>query len=118
MSVLLGVSHRLPADRSLCGCPKMADRRRQKAYVKAQKHAPVAVAEYLEWQDWTIFATNCEPELLTWEAVVVLYRAGWQIEYVQTGNRDRLATPRRRGRGGAVGGGLRQLITVLQLWYS
>jgi len=48
--------------------------------VKAQKHGRVPSREYLEWQDWTIFVTNCEPELLTWEAVVVLYRARWQIE--------------------------------------
>ena len=64
----------LPIDRS-AGAPEVADRRRQKAYVKAQKHGRVPSREYLEWQDWTIFVTNCEPELLTWEAVVVLTRA-------------------------------------------
>ena len=77
VSVLLGVSHRLPCRLIALRVPQeVADRRRQKAYVKAQKHGRVPSREYLEWQDWTIFVTNCEPELLTWEAVVVLYRAG------------------------------------------
>ena len=77
VSVLLGVSHRLPCRLIALRVPQeVADRRRQKAYVKAQKHGRVPSREYLEWQDWTIFVTNCEPELLTWEAVVVLYRRG------------------------------------------
>ena len=81
VSVLLGVSHRLPCRLIALRVPQeVADRRRQKAYVKAQKHGRVPSREYLEWQDWTIFVTNCEPELLTWEAVVMLYRARWQIE--------------------------------------
>ena len=77
VSVLLGVSHRLPCRLIALRVPQeVADRRRQKAYVKAQKHGRVPSREYLEWQDWTIFVTNCEPKLLTWEAVVVLYRRG------------------------------------------
>ncbi len=84
VSVLLGVSHRLPCRLIALRVPQeVADRRRQKAYVKAQKHGRVPSREYLEWQDWTIFVTNCEPELLTWEAVVVLYRARWQISVYQ-----------------------------------
>jgi hypothetical protein len=31
-------------------------------------------------QEWTIFITNCPPELLTWKEVVILYRARWQVE--------------------------------------
>ena len=85
VSVLLGVSHRLPCRLIALRVPQeVADRRRQKAYVKAQKHGRVPSREYLEWQDWTIFVTNCEPELLTWEAVVVLYRAVADRTYVQT----------------------------------
>ena len=77
VSVLLGVSHRMPCRLIALRVPQeVADRRRQKAYVKAQKHGRVPSREYLEWQDWTIFVTNCEPELLTWEAVVVLYARG------------------------------------------
>ena len=112
VSVLLGVSHRLPCRLIALRVPQeVADRRRQKAYVKAQKHGRVPSREYLEWQDWTIFVTNCEPELLTWEAVVVLYRAVADRTYVQTLEVAQPArdTPRRRGRGGAVGGGLRQV---------
>ena len=112
VSVLLGVSHRLPCRLIALRVPQeVADRRRQKAYVKAQKHGRVPSREYLEWQDWTIFVTNCEPELLTWEAVVVLYRARWQIElmFKLWKSHNRLATHRAPGRGGAVGGGLRQV---------
>ena len=97
MSILLGVSHRLPCRLIALRVPQeVADRRRQKAYVKAQKHGRVPSREYLEWQDWTIFVTNCEPELLTWEAVVVLYRARWQIElmFKLWKSRNRLATHR------------------------
>ena len=67
VSVLLGVSHRLPCrfHPALRVPQEVADRRRQKAYVKAQKHGRVPSREYLQWQDWTIFVTNCEPELLT-----------------------------------------------------
>ena len=97
VSVLLGVSHRLPCRLIALRVPQeVADRRRQKAYVKAQKHGRVPSREYLEWQDWTIFVTNCEPELLTWEAVVVLYRARWQIElmFKLWKSHNRLATHR------------------------
>ena len=37
-------------------------------------------AEYLELLGWSLFVTNCPEEELTWKAVVVLYRARWQIE--------------------------------------
>ena len=97
VSVLLGMSHRLPCRLIALRVPQeVADRRRQKAYVKAQKHGRVPSREYLEWQDWTIFVTNCEPELLTWEAVVVLYRARWQIElmFKLWKSHNRLATHR------------------------
>ena len=97
VSILLGVSHRLPCRLIALRVPQeVADRRRQKAYVKAQKHGRVPSREYLEWQDWTIFVTNCEPELLTWEAVVVLYRARWQIElmFKLWKSHNRLATHR------------------------
>ena len=81
VSVLLGVSHRLRCRLLALRVPQeVADRRRQKVYEKAKKHGRVPSREYLQWQDWTIFVTNCEPELLTWQAVVVLYRARWQIE--------------------------------------
>ena len=112
VSVLLGVSHRLPCRLIALRVPQeVADRRRQKAYVKAQKHGRVPSREYLEWQDWTIFVTNCEPELLTWEAVVVLYRARGRSNLCSNSGSRTTArdTPRRRGRGGAVGGGLRQV---------
>jgi hypothetical protein len=60
--------------------PEVAARRRRKICEKARKHGRVASQEYLDMQDWTIFVTNCAPELLSWKEVVVLYRARWQIE--------------------------------------
>ena len=68
----------------------------------------------------SIFVTNCEPELLTWEAVVALYRVADRT-YVQTLEVAQPArdTPRRRGRGGAIGSGYVKLIAVLvQHWIS
>jgi hypothetical protein len=55
-------------------------RRRQKIQEKARDHGRTASQEYLAAQEWTIFLTNAEPELLTWKEVVVLYRSRWQIE--------------------------------------
>jgi hypothetical protein len=60
--------------------PEVAARRRQKIREKARDHGREASQEYLDFQQWTIFITNCPPERLTWKEVVVLYRARWQIE--------------------------------------
>ncbi len=81
VSVLLGVTHRLPCRLIALRVPQeVADRRRQKVHEKAQKHGRTPSRDYLQWQDWTIFVTNCQAEMLSWQAVVVLYRARWQIE--------------------------------------
>jgi hypothetical protein len=60
--------------------PEVANRRRQRIREKARDHGREASQAYCDIQDWTIFLTNCEVELLTWREVVVLYRARWQIE--------------------------------------
>ena len=60
--------------------PEVAAQRRQKIREKARDHGREPSQEYLAFQEWTIFVTNCPPELLTWKEVVVLYRARWQIE--------------------------------------
>lgn len=81
MPVLLGAEQRLPCRLIAVRVPQeVAARRRQEAHQKASKHGRAASAEHLRWQDWTIFVTDCGPERLTWEAVVILYRARWQIE--------------------------------------
>lgn len=81
MVVFLGAAHRLPCRLIAVRIPQeTAARRRQQAYEKASKHGRAPSAEYLQWQDWTILVTNCEPEQLPWKAVVVLYRVRWQIE--------------------------------------
>ena len=79
--ILLGATQRLHCRLIAVRIPQeVAARRRQKAHEKAAKHGRAASPEYLRWQDWTIFVTNCEPERLTWRAVVILYRVRWQIE--------------------------------------
>jgi hypothetical protein len=79
--ILLGAEQHLPCRLIVLQVPQeVADRRRQKAYEKAQKHGRVPSAEQLAWCDWTILLTNCPVTLLTWKEVVVLYRVRWQIE--------------------------------------
>jgi len=81
VSILLGATHHLPCRLIALRVPQeVADRRRQKVHEKAQKHGRTPSRDYLEWQDWTIFVTNCEVAMVTWRAIVVLYRARWQIE--------------------------------------
>lgn len=81
MPILLGAIQRLPCRLIAVRLPQeVVARQRQAAHEKASKHGRAASAEYLRWQDWTIFVTNCEPQRLTWNAVVILYRVRWQIE--------------------------------------
>ncbi|MEI6165519.1 MAG: IS4 family transposase [Planctomycetota bacterium] len=81
MPVVLGEKDRLPCRLiALRVPPEVAARRRQQACEKARDHGRQASQEYLNLLEWTIFLTNCPPELLSWKEVVVLYRARWQIE--------------------------------------
>ncbi len=81
IGILLGATQRLPCRLVAVRVPQeVASRRRQEARVKAAKHGRAVSGEHLRWQDWTIFVTDCPAERLTWAAVVVLYRARWQIE--------------------------------------
>jgi hypothetical protein len=80
-TILLGEKERLACRLIAVRVPaEVAARRRQKAREKAHAHGREPSQEFLELQEWTIFVTNCGAELLTWKAVVVLYRARWQIE--------------------------------------
>jgi hypothetical protein len=81
MPILIGRAERLSGRLIALRVPQeVAARRRQKAYEKAQKHGRVPSEEQLAWCDWTIFVTNCPPDLLTWKEIVILYRVRWQIE--------------------------------------
>lgn len=78
--VVLGEQDRLACRLIAVRVPaEVASRRRQKVCEKARNHGREPSQEYLELQEWTIFVTNCDAELLTWKEVV-LYRARWQIE--------------------------------------
>jgi hypothetical protein len=79
--ILLGATARLCCRLIAIRVPdEVANRRRQQAREKAKKKGREPSAEYLELLGWSLFVTNCKAEDLTWKAVVVLYRARWQIE--------------------------------------
>ena len=79
--ILLGAAARLCCRLVAIRAPEeAANRRRQQAREKAAKKGRAPTAEYLELLGWSLFVTNCTGEELTWKAVVVLYRARWQIE--------------------------------------
>lgn len=79
--ILLGAATRLACRLLAVRVPEeVANRRRQQARRKARDHGREATAEYLELLDWNLFVTNCSADELSWQAVVVLYRARWQIE--------------------------------------
>lgn len=59
---------------------EVANRRRQQARQKARDHGREPSAAYLELLGWNLFVTNGPAADLTWRAVVVLYRARWQVE--------------------------------------
>jgi hypothetical protein len=81
IAILLGSAERLRCRMIALRAPQeVAARRRQKAYEQAQKHGRTPSKEHLEMCGWTLYVTNCPPELLTWQEVVVLYRSRWQIE--------------------------------------
>lgn len=79
--VVLGEKDRLACRLIAVRVPaEVASQRRQKLREKARNHGREPSQEQLELQEWTIFVTNCDVELLTWKEVVVAYRARWQIE--------------------------------------
>ena len=79
--VLLGVSEQLRCRLIAIRVPEeVASRRRQQAIEKAKKKGRMPSAQYLELLGWSLFITNVSKEDLTGKAVVVLYRARWQIE--------------------------------------
>jgi len=79
--ILLGSVERVGCRMIVLRVPQeVGDRRRQKAYERAQKHGSVPSADQLAWCDWTILVTSVPPALLTWKEVVVMYRSRWQIE--------------------------------------
>lgn len=81
LPIQLGAAVRLPCRLIAVRVPEeVANRRRQQARDKARDHGREASAAYLELLGWTLFVTNSRAEELSWQAVVVLYRARWQIE--------------------------------------
>jgi hypothetical protein len=85
LDVLMGKEkkHRLPCRLICLPVPKeVADRRRQKAKLNAQRKGRTISRTALELMDWTIFVTNVPQSMLSIEQVALLYRVRWQIELV------------------------------------
>jgi hypothetical protein len=81
LSIRLGVRQRLPCRLIAVRVPEeVANRRRQQARQRALDRGRQPSAASLELLGWTLLVTNSPAEALTWQAVVVLYRARWQIE--------------------------------------
>jgi hypothetical protein len=77
----LGEQERLPCRLIALRAPdEVANRRRQKAYVKAAKKGRLPSREHLAACAWTLYITNVPEAMLSWREVVVLYRVRWQIE--------------------------------------
>src|SRR5262249_2742602 len=79
--ILLGAAERLACRLIAVRVPEeVANRRRQQARHKARDHGRTPAAEDLELLGWSLVVTHSTAAELTWKAVVVLYRARWQIE--------------------------------------
>jgi hypothetical protein len=103
--ILLGATVKLCCRLIAIRVPEeVANRRRQQARDKAKKKGREPSAEYLELLGWSLFVTNGKSEDLTWKAVVVLYRARWQI--VALIQAVEVAQPTRTWSGGCVGAGV------------
>jgi len=80
-AILLGATAQLACRLLAVRVPEeVANRRRQQARQKARDHGREASARYLDLLGWNLFVTNVPAAQLSWQAVVVLYRARWQIE--------------------------------------
>jgi hypothetical protein len=79
--VVLGAAERLRCRLIAIRVPEeIANRRRQQARETAKRKGRTPSEEHLELLGWSLFITNNSVADLTWKAVVVLYRARWQIE--------------------------------------
>lgn len=75
------LQHRIPCRLIMVKLPQeMADRRRQKAILNAQKHGRTSDQDYLRLLDWAVFVTNVPQTMLQTAHVPELYRIRWQIE--------------------------------------
>lgn len=94
--ILLGAAERLPCRLVALAAPQeVAARRRQRAYERARARGRVPSAAHLAACGWTALVTDVPAESLCWKAVVVLYRARWQVEllFKLWKSRGRLAAP-------------------------
>lgn len=80
--VLLGATAQLTCRLLAARVPEeIANRRRQQAYQNARDHGRAQPSRaYLDLLGWSLYVTNVPAAQLTWQGVVVLYRARWQIE--------------------------------------
>ncbi len=81
LPIEVGVAARVPARLLAVRVPQeVADQRRRKLRVEAQRKQKPPSATSLALADWTVFMTNVPEALLTVDEALVLGRARWQIE--------------------------------------
>ena len=81
MSIELGSRERLPCRLFAFRVPdEVAARRRQRLHEDTRRKGRSPSQQRLQWCQWTVYVTNVEPERLTAQEILVLYRARWQIE--------------------------------------
>lgn len=81
LGVLLGKEHRLPVRLIMLRVPEeVAEQRREQARQQAHEHGHQVREQSLYLAQWTMVVTNVPRRLLTWQEVLVLLGARWQIE--------------------------------------
>lgn len=81
LPVILGSKDQLPARLLARRVPAaVAEQRRRRLRLEAQKRGQTPSSKQLAWADWTLYVTNVPPEQLSLEEALVMGRARWQIE--------------------------------------
>lgn len=81
LGVLLGKEQRLPVRLIMLRVPQeVAQQRREQARQQAREHGREVSEQSLYLAQWSIVVTNVPTRLLTWQEVLVLLGARWQIE--------------------------------------
>lgn len=81
LGVLLGKEQRLPVRLILLRVPEeVAEQRREQARKLAREHGREVSEQSVYLAQWTMVVTNVPSRLLSWQEVLVLLGARWQIE--------------------------------------
>ena len=80
-NILLGKTEKLPCRLLAQKVPKpVAKKRRKHLIEEAKSEGKIVSKDKLALADWTIYITNCPPDVLSLEEAMILARVRWQIE--------------------------------------